>query len=56
MSINLTFLLIYFLSMQNLLYCSSKVGSNFLGRFFATIKNLGVDLKPTDTLVKAFLI
>jgi hypothetical protein len=34
------------------LLVNSKINSfSIVSRFFATIKNLGVDIKPTDTLV-----
>lgn len=41
--------------MQNLLLHSKKGNIQVISRLFATIKNLGVDIKPTDTLVNSLL-
>lgn len=50
------FLLNYFHKMQNLLLASRKGSLNIINRLFATVKNLGVDIKSTDTLVRLFII
>ena len=40
--------------MKNLLVSPRIKSFSIVSSFFATIKNLGVDIKPTDTLVNLF--